>query len=273
MASITCGRRRVWLGMYALPELQDDRIRLWAAIAAGLAAAGVSGVPAEPECTDAPEALWRDPDLLLGECCGYPLLTLLAGRPAVVATTIHAVPGCRGTRHRSRLVVRLDHPARRLADCRGLRAVINDWHSNTGMNLLRHAVAPLAGGRPFFAAVTVTGSHAASLAAVAAGAADLAAVDCVTWALLDRHRPGLTRGLRTIGSTALSPQLPLISNADRATVAALRRVLRAVGRDPALAAIRRRLWIDRFAVLAPDAYGRVLALEAEAAARGYPRLM
>lgn len=272
MASVLRGLRRVYLGMYDLPELKDDRDRLWAALAHRLEAAGVAGVPPTLERTEALVELWRDPDLLLGECCGYPLMTLLKGGPEVVATTVHAAPGCRGPRHRSRLVVPRAAPARRLADCRGLRVAINDWHSNTGMNLLRHAVAPLAGGRPFFADVVVTGSHAGSLAAVGAGRADLAAIDCVTFALLDRERPELTRAVRAIGSTALSPQLPVISNAAPAIVARLRPVLRAIGRDPALATLRRRLMIDRYAVLAPDAYTQVVALEAEAAALGYPRL-
>src|SRR5260221_10988669 len=144
MAAILRHLRRVCLGMYDLPELRVDRDRLWAAIAAQLAAAGIAGVPATLERTDDLSGLWRDPDLLLAECCGYPLMTVLEGRPAVVATTVHRAPGCRGAHHASRLVVPRQATARRLADCRGLRVAINDWHSNTGMNLLRHAVAPLA---------------------------------------------------------------------------------------------------------------------------------
>ena len=44
------------------------------------------------------------------------------------------------------------------------------------------------GGR-FFSRVVTSGSHPASVAAVARGEADVAAIDCVTYALLDRYLP------------------------------------------------------------------------------------
>lgn len=42
----------------------------------------------------------------------------------------------------SAIVVRADHPAETLAELRGSRWVVNEAASNSGMNLLRAAVAP-----------------------------------------------------------------------------------------------------------------------------------
>ena len=76
------------------------------------------------------------------------------------------------------------------------RPALNAHDSNTGMNLFRAAIAPIAGGAPFFRAVVVTGSHEASVAAVAEGRADLAAIDCVSFALLGTRPPRARRARR-----------------------------------------------------------------------------
>ena len=52
----------------------------------------------------------------------------------------------------------------RLRTFAGRRVAINGRDSNSGMNLLRAAVADLAGGRPYFSRVIETGAHMASLA-------------------------------------------------------------------------------------------------------------
>ena len=56
---------------------------------------------------------------------------------------------------------RAGDPRRSLEAFRGGVAALNAWDSNSGMNLFRAAIAPLAGGTPFFGAVVATGSHAA----------------------------------------------------------------------------------------------------------------
>jgi ABC-type phosphate/phosphonate transport system substrate-binding protein len=55
-----------------------------------------------------------------------------------------------------------------------------------------------------------TGSHRASAQAVAAGEADLAAIDAVTWRMLERWEP-VAVGLRVVALTAPTPGLPLIA--------------------------------------------------------------
>ncbi|HLY56993.1 MAG TPA: PhnD/SsuA/transferrin family substrate-binding protein, partial [Stellaceae bacterium] len=146
--------------------------------------------------------------------------------------------------------------------------------SNTGMNLLRALVAPLARGGRFFGEVAVSGSHRGSLAMVADGAADVASVDCVTLALLTRIDPLLTARIRVLGWSAKSPGLPMITSTttDDATLEALQAALAEVFRDPALADLRGALLLAGYEVLPYETYAVVGRLEAEAAGHGYPRL-
>ncbi len=132
------------LGMYDFPWLREATDAFWGLMRDGLREAGVDGVPDELERERPLREIWRDPNLLLAQTCGYPLVTELAGRVRLVATPIYDLPGCDGVLHRSFVVVRADDPARELADLRGRRCAVNGFDSNTGMNLLRAAIAPLA---------------------------------------------------------------------------------------------------------------------------------
>lgn len=256
------------LGMYDPRWLQPANDALWTALAAHLRAAGVAEVPDRLTRNQPLDTIWTAPDLLLAQTCGYPLTTRLRDSVAVVATLTYDAPGCEGAWHRSALVVRAGDPAGSLADLRTRRAAINARDSNTGMNLLRAAVAPLAGGQPFFAAVLETGAHARSAMAVIAGKADLAAIDAVTLALLHDRYPTLARRLRILGWTAPSPGLPLITAAN-GPVEALRNSLTETLRDPALT---KPLRITGHAVLDAADYAVIPAMECDAATAGYPVL-
>ena len=68
-----------------------------------------------------------------------------------------------------------------------------------------------------------TGAHVASVERVAAGTADVAAIDLVTWGYCQRHQAAAGR-LRVLRLTEPTPGLPDIA-APGADVAALRAVL------------------------------------------------
>ena len=262
------------LPMYDLPELAEANDRIWAALAERLCAAGVIGTPARLARSVPLHSLWTAPNLLLAQTCGYPLIKDLRGRVKLVATPRYRADGCKGPYHRSAVVVRQGFRANHLADLRGARLAVNDWNSGSGMNLLRAVIAPLAGGRRFFGQVEITGSHAASVAAVADGDADTAAIDCVTWAHLERHRPQLTRKLRILSWTVKSPGLPLITTgrASAGLLATLRAALEDLSRDPRTAAARRELLLDGFSALPEAHYQAALHWERVAADLGYPNL-
>ncbi|MCZ7598297.1 MAG: PhnD/SsuA/transferrin family substrate-binding protein [Gammaproteobacteria bacterium] len=166
-----------------------------------LAAAGSTRLPDvlehEPELPQA----WLDPGLLLSQTCGYPLVTALAGRVRLVATPCYCAGGCEGARYRSWLVGRRADGAAALADFQGRTVVINSSDSLSGCKVLEMLVGDLGA---FFGAVRTSGGHANSLVMVRAGAADLAAIDCVTWALLERHRPLALEGLAIVGGRTVA---------------------------------------------------------------------
>ncbi|MGD9511076.1 MAG: phosphate/phosphite/phosphonate ABC transporter substrate-binding protein [Geminicoccaceae bacterium] len=256
--------------MYDLPTVRWATDALWRAIATALAARGVAA-PAGLDRRAGYASAWREPGLLLSQTCGYPFVTGLRGEVWLVATPCYRAEGCVEADYRSVLLVREDDPADALADLRGRRVAYNALDSQSGHNALRAMVAPLARDGRFFAGRIATGAHAASMAAVADGEADLCAVDCVTWALLRRHEPERTHGLRAIGWTAAAPALPLIT-AVGGPVALLREALQAALADPENAPAREALLLDGFASRSDADYERILAMEREAIALGYPAL-
>lgn len=261
------------LPMYDLPELRWATDALWEVLAAELAELGIAAPLVLDRRADH-TAAWREPGLLLGQTCGYPLVTELRGHVRVVGTPVYDASGCAGPAYSSWLVVRVGDPAQTLEDLRGRQVAFNAVTSQSGYNALRALVAPLARQGRFFAGATTTGGHAASLAAVVSGAADLCAIDCVTWALLARHRPAATQGLRPIGQTAAVPALPLITAAatDDATLLQLRAALRTALAAPELADARAALLLRDVAVLDEAVYGTILEQERAALALGYPAL-
>jgi ABC-type phosphate/phosphonate transport system substrate-binding protein len=65
-------------------------------------------------------------------------------------------------------------------------------------------------GNSFFRSVTTTGSHLASWRSVAAGEADVAAIDCVTYALLQSH--DLTSSTRILHISRAVPGLAFVTS-------------------------------------------------------------
>ena len=215
-------------------------------------------------------AFWRRRDLLLSQTCGYPYMTHLRSEVTLVATPCYDFAGCSGSDYSSVIVVREAAEVDVLADAVGLVAVVNDLNSNSGMNVLRHAVAPLARGGRFFDRVIQSGSHAASVRMVRQGAADIAAVDCVTWGYLAREDSGALRGLKVLRYSVASPGLPLIAGGDVGQELVLR--LRGALLRPSarLRGLMEVLSIRGFEYRDDADYARILQIQAEAEAAGYP---
>jgi len=261
------------LPMYDFPWTAEANDALWASMSAGLAEAGVQS-PAVLSRGGDLALQWRDSRLIFGQTCGYPYATGLRNAVTLIAAPEYAFPGCEGAAHRSFIVRRASDPRRELAGYRGSTAALNGWNSNTGMNLFRAAVAPIAGRAPFFRAIAVTGSHEASVTAVAEGRADLAAIDCVSFALIERGRPELVACVAVLAESPLSPGLPFIASAGLGapTIAAVREALLAALADPNLAEARRTLGLKGARPTSPAEFDRVIEIERDAAAAGYARL-
>jgi ABC-type phosphate/phosphonate transport system substrate-binding protein len=262
------------LPMYDLPEIQPASDALWTAIASRLRAVGLANVPVALARQLGHHEGWDHPELLLGQSCGYPALHDYRERLRIVAAPIHDAPGCSGATHCSFLLVSATSRAQTIGDLRGARFGLNSWDSNTGMNLARLAFAPFANAGQFLSAIVETGGHAASLASLARRETDVTAIDCVSYALLARHRPALAAETRILGRTAQSPTLPFVTAGAQApaTIRALRDALAAVLADPALAASRAALFLTGMAPADSADYAILLDYRDRAANLGYPLL-
>ena len=169
------------LPMYDWPEIAGATDALWAAIRGRLRAEGV----AAPERLTRGRGLaevWTDPGLVLGQTCGLPLVERLGGRVAVVGALDYGLPGCAPGWYRSVVVARRDEGRARARgvprrDAGGQRDRIRSRGGGRSSTMRRRW--PRAGASS--GAVVVTGAHADSVRAVAAGTADLAAIDMVSW--------------------------------------------------------------------------------------------
>lgn len=211
------------LPMYDWPQSAAALDRLWVGVRDRLRRDGLRA----PEALDRTVGLsegWLRPDLVLGQTCGLPLVGPLAGRVAVVGAADYRLPGCPPGWYRSAVVARTGS-GRALADFRGARLAINGRDSQSGWGSMLHHVAPLAEDGRFFGTVTVTGAHVRSVAAVAAGKADIAAIDLVTWGHCRRVMPAAA-ALEVLMLTDPTPGLPYIAAAG-ADVATLGRALEA----------------------------------------------
>lgn len=155
--------------------------------------------------------LWLSPSLLITQTCGYPLMTALRGQVQVVGRPVYRLPNSAGGNHCSLLVAPSNDPRQQLEDFRGSHGLLNSRDSNSGMNLFRHALAPLQQDGRFFAQVSLTGGHRNSLAEIKAGRGDLAAIDSVAFDYLARDASDEVAGIKVVGRTAQGPCLPYIT--------------------------------------------------------------
>lgn len=228
------------LRMYDLPELRDAVGGLWGAISDRL-----PGTSAPLTWDGDRLSQWLDRDLVLGQTCAWPLVTTLASKVTVVGAFRYAgIEETPGAVYRSVVVAREDQP---LSSFAGSVCAVNSWESLSGWVSLAHAVAPHAQGPAFFGEVVVSGGHAASIAAVRGGEADLASIDAVTYRLIEQHGPASVEGLTIVGRGPLVPTLPLITAA--ADPEPLREAIGAALEDPATRDQRARLLIEDFFAL------------------------
>jgi len=263
------------LPMYDLVEVRHAHAALWAGMARHLRRQGVPDVPDALTFGRPVAELWSDRALLFSQCCGADLVGSCAGTLVPVATPRYRAPGCSGAGYASIVVVAEASRAKSIGDLRGAIAAVNGPHSHSGMNALRALVAPLCRGARFFAQVVPTGAHVASLAMVARGEADVAAIDCIVHALLTRHRPQALAGTRVLCRTARAPAPPYVTRAraDADLIERLRFALRAAVDDPGLAPAREALLLRGIEVLPVSAYDELHDFERLAVRHRCPTLV
>ncbi len=264
----------VSLPMYDLPEAERATDAWWSGLARAMSREGLPEVPDRLTRGRSFAELWRDPDLLFSQTCGYPLTHAYKDDLRLVATPVFAAPGCQGASYCSLVVVRDDDPAQTPTDLKGRVAAFNSSDSQSGYSALRAVMAPYSEDGKVFARTIQSGSHAESLAIVARGDADVCTVDCVTHALLARYRPASVNGLRVLAESPGAPGLPYVTRAglDDDRLARLRAALFAALDDSGLAEARAALLIAGAEIMPETAYDRILEIERTAADLGYSKL-
>lgn len=202
--------------MYDWPEVAPATDRLWAGMRDELRRAGIPAPVALLRGRD-PHAVWTAPDLLVAQTCGYPFSTSLSGRVGLIGTPAYAI-GTPPGRYLSVLVTRSGASTPTLEELAAGTMAFNGPDSQSGFRapqtLFRQA------GLAMPARTVETGAHRASIRAVAAGRADFAAIDAVSWQLALRHEPAARR-LSVAAETAETWGLPLITAAANAAAAPL----------------------------------------------------
>ena len=260
--------------MYDPPELRSVVDAWWVGIARALRAEGIAGVPERLDRETPFDQLWRAPDLLVAQACGYPLMVGWSDALLYVATPRYEAPGCDGSSYCSWLIVAAESSYDCVEDLRNRRCSINGRNSHSGFNALRAHVAPLSVEGRFFGSVHVSGGHSESLAQLLSGDVDVAALDCVTYALLQRCRADAIASTRIIGQTESAPGLPYVTRKDLDTdsISRLRAGLIAAFTDPRLADVRAELLIEGLEFLPVHRYEKMIEMQKAALTRGYREL-
>ena len=220
------------------------------------------------------QAVLHHPSLWFGHTCGYPLMTRLRDSLMPINVPIFDVAGCDQKFYSSYLIVPANSNINSLQNCRGLRAVINASDSNSGMNVLRHAISRVNHQGSFFSAIRVSGSHLQSLTEIANHRADIAAIDCISYRLIEDAWPELTARVRSIGFTEKTCGLPFVMprllagycNKDSITEN-LNRALSQLNDSH-----KKTLHLKGFAKVDIDEYQGILDLEISARKSGYPEI-
>ena len=195
------------LGMYDLPAAQAANDRFWALIRDAMRA---RGLPAPETLTRGESAYWpawQSPDLILSQTCGFPYRARLHAQVTLIGTPDFGVAGCPPGHYNSVLVARHDDPRENLTDFDTAALAFNEDQSQSGWAAPQnHARSLGLTLRPTLR----TGGHLKSARAVAEHRADIAAIDAVTWSMIQAWEP-LAAALKPIASTPPTPGLPYIA--------------------------------------------------------------
>ena len=191
------------LPMYDTPATRAANDRFWQAICA---AGNIPKTALDHESD--PHDTWLSPHLVFSQTCGMPFRTDLHETVSLIGTPDYGVAQCPPGYYRSCIVVRSTEARKDLADFAAARLARNDRRSQSGWAAPWQHFQKCGG---FRGTIIETGAHAASVDAVAQDRADIAAIDAVTWALLQRDTPERTAGLSVVEYTDPTPGLPFIT--------------------------------------------------------------
>ena len=202
------------LPMYDWPETSAQLDLFWARCRSALKQQ-CDCVPTHLSRGDVHEQ-WQRDDMLLSQTCAYPLVTELPASTVVVGTPTFAVDYNDGGHYASVLLVASTDKRTELAQFARSILAYNGPDSQSGFNALKSLLVEqqlITDEAPIFFEDSVrTGSHRASIAAVATGRAHICAIDPVSWAMAQRYDQHCKQ-VKILSPTAFAPALPLVTSA------------------------------------------------------------
>lgn len=186
--------------------------------------------------------LWLHPALLFAQTCWGPMEIGLSEHVQVIGQPNYdAFEGGQGELYSSALVMRADDaPSARSPDdgsslvpldlLRGMRFTFNNSDSMSGLVGLKRDLEAKGESLDIFSERSESGGHRASIVAIAEGKADVAAIDCQSWAQAQRFEPAAQK-LAVVGWTRRRKGLPFITarTTPEKIVAAMREAVAAAG--------------------------------------------
>jgi ABC-type phosphate/phosphonate transport system substrate-binding protein len=168
--------------------------------------------------------VWQHPKLLFGQTCWGPIELGFVSNIRVVGQPDYSVfEGGEGELYSSAIVMRragladgdIAAPANGEAAIplnllRGRRLAYNSHDSMSGVLALSRDLAVVGASLDIFPQQIETGAHRASVVAVAEGRADVAAIDCRSWSIIQRFEPR-ARDVAVVGWTRRRKGLPYIA--------------------------------------------------------------
>ncbi|TIW33754.1 MAG: phosphate ABC transporter substrate-binding protein, partial [Mesorhizobium sp.] len=166
--------------------------------------------------------LWLHPALLFAQNCWGPMETGLSEHVQVIGQPSYdAFEGGQGELYSSAIVMRAGEapsigspadgsPLIPLDILRGKHFTFNSLDSMSGIVGLTRDLEALGESLDIFSERSESGGHRASIVAIAEGRADVAAIDCLSWALAQRFEPA-AEAVAVVGWTRRRKGLPFIT--------------------------------------------------------------
>lgn len=214
------------LGMYDRPETAAANDRFWALIRDELRSHGMAAPDALTRGNHAYWEAWESENLVFSQTCGFPYRAILHGKVALIGTPDYGVADCPPGYYCSVLIARKSDPRAELAAFRTARFAYNEELSQSGWAAPQNHAATL--GFHFQPSLRTAG-HRFSAYAVAESRADIAAIDAVTWAMIQRWEPA-AQALHEVARTPPTPGLPYIAARDANSAALYAAVNNAISR-------------------------------------------
>jgi ABC-type phosphate/phosphonate transport system substrate-binding protein len=189
--------------------------------------------------------LWLHPALLFAQTCWGPMELGLSKQVQVIGQPSYdAYEGGQGELYSSPLVMRIGEgpEVRAPADgkaslpldhMRGKRFTFNSLDSMSGIIALTRDLQASGESLDMFSSRSESGGHRDSIVTVAEGKADIAAIDCESWALAQRFEPAAQKVV-VVGWTARRKGLPYITarTTPEKTTRAMREALAGLAEQP-----------------------------------------